>query len=323
MKKTKAALKRKVGARIETQFDPRYEASAEVGSPRAHLTEVSSFLCSRRARFFSPAREGTLTVDQTRAAKQGANHARKQTVLRTAVDCQGSPSSWSLCKFGVTRGDEDKSRLWMRLGKRGGKSERKRGSKRGRDHRPQGVRRQSHKRTRTGVELGFNCFTARHFRSVTQTRRARFYCQTESLVCSNIWRAADWDFQALRVQEEFASGANVVQGGIEFLTTPSMAARLATRRKKIRAKSFYECAQSLNIGLAGIVIPCNGPCVDSFAHIVVMLVGTGVLALRYDSRAAERVSQEFKAKTHFKVPYLKVLQKCREYNSEEYRVYQY
>ncbi|KYQ51427.1 hypothetical protein ALC60_09483 [Trachymyrmex zeteki] len=25
--------------------------------------------------------------------------------------------------------------------------------------------------------------------------------------------------------------------------------------------------------LAGIVIPCNGPCVDSFAHIVVMLVG--------------------------------------------------
>ncbi|EGI65432.1 hypothetical protein G5I_06103 [Acromyrmex echinatior] len=37
-KKTKAALKRKVGARIETQFDPRYEAPAEVGSPRAHLT---------------------------------------------------------------------------------------------------------------------------------------------------------------------------------------------------------------------------------------------------------------------------------------------
>lgn len=37
-KKTKAALKRKVGGRIETQFDPRYEAPAEVGSPRAHLT---------------------------------------------------------------------------------------------------------------------------------------------------------------------------------------------------------------------------------------------------------------------------------------------
>ena len=37
-KKTKTALKRKVGARIETQFDPRYEAPAEVGSPRAHLT---------------------------------------------------------------------------------------------------------------------------------------------------------------------------------------------------------------------------------------------------------------------------------------------
>ncbi|KYN13090.1 hypothetical protein ALC57_14773 [Trachymyrmex cornetzi] len=60
-KKTKAALKRKVGARIETQFDPRYEAPAEVGSPRAHLTYnnvesineykcVSSFLCSRRVR---------------------------------------------------------------------------------------------------------------------------------------------------------------------------------------------------------------------------------------------------------------------------------
>ncbi|TGZ52906.1 Uncharacterized protein DBV15_10363, partial [Temnothorax longispinosus] len=49
-KKTKAALKRKVGARIETQFDPRYEAPAEVGSPRAHLTCVSSLLCSRRAR---------------------------------------------------------------------------------------------------------------------------------------------------------------------------------------------------------------------------------------------------------------------------------
>lgn len=44
----------------------------------------------------------------------------------------------TLGKFGVTRGDEDKSRLWMRLGKRGEKSERKRGSKRGRDHRPQG-----------------------------------------------------------------------------------------------------------------------------------------------------------------------------------------
>lgn len=37
-KKTNAALKRKVGARIEMQFDPRYEAPAEVGSPRAHLT---------------------------------------------------------------------------------------------------------------------------------------------------------------------------------------------------------------------------------------------------------------------------------------------
>lgn len=37
-KKMKAALKRKVGARIETQFDPRYEVPAEVGSPRAHLT---------------------------------------------------------------------------------------------------------------------------------------------------------------------------------------------------------------------------------------------------------------------------------------------
>ncbi|KYN13091.1 hypothetical protein ALC57_14774 [Trachymyrmex cornetzi] len=259
-------------------------------------------------------REGTLTVDQTRAAKQGANHARRQTVLRTAVDCQASPSSWSLCKFGVTRGDEDKSRLWMRSGKRGEKSERKRGSKRGRDHHPQGwtvidshtlrppppsdpwtlptsqripipqnlifeqndpgsmgsvrawvkyrekirmyvftrrhddrqskdiqelldsmlyfcllgflsvglrsstifrlkleiaaaVRRQSRKRTRTGVELGFNCFTARHFRSVAQTRRAQFYCRTESLVCSNIWRAADWDFRALKsghVQEGVA-----------------------------------------------------------------------------------------------------------------------
>ncbi|KYN13094.1 hypothetical protein ALC57_14777, partial [Trachymyrmex cornetzi] len=71
----------------------------------------------------------------------------------------------------------------------------------------------------------------------------------------------------------------------------------------------------LSLALAGIVIPCNGPCVDSFAHIVVMLVVVrGVLALRYDSRAAERVSQEFKAKTHFKVPYLKVAraQKCRE-----------
>jgi len=34
--------------------------------------------------------------------------------------------------------------------------------------------------------------------SVTQTRRAQFYCRTESLVCSNIWRAADWDFRALR-----------------------------------------------------------------------------------------------------------------------------
>ncbi|KYQ51421.1 hypothetical protein ALC60_09476 [Trachymyrmex zeteki] len=41
-KKTKAALKRKVGTRIETQFDPRYEAPAEVGSPRAHLTHMIS-----------------------------------------------------------------------------------------------------------------------------------------------------------------------------------------------------------------------------------------------------------------------------------------
>ncbi|EGI65433.1 hypothetical protein G5I_06104 [Acromyrmex echinatior] len=80
-------------------------------------------------------REGTLTVDQTRAAKQGANHARRQTVLRTVVDCQRSPSSWSLCPGG----DEDKSRLWMRLGKRGEKSERKRGSKRGRGPSPTGV----------------------------------------------------------------------------------------------------------------------------------------------------------------------------------------
>lgn len=31
-------------------------------------------------------------MDQTGAAKQGANHARRQTVLRTAADCQGSPS---------------------------------------------------------------------------------------------------------------------------------------------------------------------------------------------------------------------------------------
>ncbi|TGZ52904.1 hypothetical protein DBV15_10361 [Temnothorax longispinosus] len=44
----------------------------------------------------------------------------------------------TLGKFGVTRGDEDKSRSWMRLGWRGEKGERKRGSKRGRDHRPQG-----------------------------------------------------------------------------------------------------------------------------------------------------------------------------------------
>ncbi|EGI65436.1 hypothetical protein G5I_06107 [Acromyrmex echinatior] len=98
-----------------------------------------------------------------------------------------------------------------------------------------------------------------------------------------------------------------------------------------REKPFYEDAQSFNIDiapgsaagpteegspcprypllqpvnkappplslLAGIVIPCNGPCVDSFAHIVVVLVGRrGVLALRYDSRAAERVSREFKKK---------------------------
>jgi len=52
-KKTKAALKRKVGARIETQFDPRYEAPAEVGSPRAHLTWMrwqalsNMFSCTR------------------------------------------------------------------------------------------------------------------------------------------------------------------------------------------------------------------------------------------------------------------------------------
>lgn len=39
---TMAALKRKVGARIETQFDPRYEAStAEVGSPRSCSLDVN------------------------------------------------------------------------------------------------------------------------------------------------------------------------------------------------------------------------------------------------------------------------------------------
>lgn len=38
----KAALKRKVGARIETQFDPRHEAStAEVGSPRSCSLDVN------------------------------------------------------------------------------------------------------------------------------------------------------------------------------------------------------------------------------------------------------------------------------------------
>ncbi|KYM81487.1 hypothetical protein ALC53_08051, partial [Atta colombica] len=230
-------------------------------------------------------REGTLTVDQTRAAKQGANHARRQTVLRTAVDCQGSPSFWSLCPGG----DEDKSRLWMRLGKRGEKSERKRGSKRGRDHRPQGwtvidshtlrlplpsdpwtlptsqripipqnliseqndsssmrsvrawvkyrekirmyvfTRRHDDRQSKDIQELldsmlyfcllalvikaikfpWFHMHVGERFRkicthvqpstvSVTQTRRAQFYCRTESLVCSNIWRAADWDFRALR-----------------------------------------------------------------------------------------------------------------------------
>jgi len=54
-KKTKATVKRKVGARIETQFDPRYEkeAPAEVGSPRVHLTWMrwqalsNMFSCTR------------------------------------------------------------------------------------------------------------------------------------------------------------------------------------------------------------------------------------------------------------------------------------
>lgn len=34
-----------------------------------------------------------------------------------------------------------------------------------------------------------------------QTWRAQFYCRSESLVCSNIWRTADWDFRtrALRI----------------------------------------------------------------------------------------------------------------------------
>ncbi|KYN40638.1 hypothetical protein ALC56_04947 [Trachymyrmex septentrionalis] len=69
-----------------------------------------------------------------------------------------------------------------------------------------------------------------------------------------------------------------------------------TEESEGREKPFYEDTQSFNIG-AGIVIPCNGPYVDSFAHIVVMgHRRTGVLALRYDSRAAERVSQEFKKK---------------------------
>jgi len=35
-------------------------------------------------------------------------------------------------------------------------------------------------------------------RSIAPMRRAQFYCRSKSLVCSNIWRAADWDFQALR-----------------------------------------------------------------------------------------------------------------------------
>ncbi|KYN40639.1 hypothetical protein ALC56_04948 [Trachymyrmex septentrionalis] len=329
-KKTKAALKRKVGARIETQFDPRYEASAEVGSPRAYLTYfntkiyaqkcsssafaakrrifrtknesivylgvslscVSSFLCSRRVR----------TQHHSPSSYLASRKAKVGTRATEWIDTD-SPYPRYLRVAESTLGDAGRS-LSSERGKRGEKSERKRGSKRGRDHRPQGwtvidshtlrppppsdpwtlptsgfqlglrslraedpesfskddislsaptsycerqskdiqelldsllyfcllalvvsvglrsstifrlkleiaaaVKRQSRKRTRTGVELGFNCFTARHFRSVAQTRRAQFYCRTESLVCSNIWRAADWDFRALRstnVQEGVA-----------------------------------------------------------------------------------------------------------------------
>ncbi|KYM81489.1 Cytochrome P450 6k1 [Atta colombica] len=61
---------------------------------------------------------------------------------------------------------------------------------------------------------------------------------------------ADSRVTILNAQKEFASGANVVQGGIEFLTTPSTN-NAEKPSKKIGEKSFSrEGAQSLNIDIA-------------------------------------------------------------------------
>ncbi|TGZ52905.1 Uncharacterized protein DBV15_10362 [Temnothorax longispinosus] len=81
------------------------EAAATMAREMGWLVERSAIRgwtlkSTRRVALNVEGREGTLTVDQTGAAKQGANHARRQTVLRTAVDCQRSPSSWSLCPGG-------------------------------------------------------------------------------------------------------------------------------------------------------------------------------------------------------------------------------
>jgi len=53
---------------------------------------VESCASRRKMSISECRREGALTVDQTEAAKRGTNHARGQTVLRTAADCQESPS---------------------------------------------------------------------------------------------------------------------------------------------------------------------------------------------------------------------------------------
>lgn len=65
--------------------------------------------------------------------ERGGRESKRENEEETKKGLAIAPT---LGKFGVTQGDEDKSRLWTRVG--AGRNEGKRGSKRGGDHRPQG-----------------------------------------------------------------------------------------------------------------------------------------------------------------------------------------
>lgn len=70
-------------------------------------------------------------------------------------------------------------------------------------------------------------------------RRAQFYCRSESLVCSNIWRAADWDFLALRSTVDCICRVPFVMTMLSYLRDREWTkARRTVSLKKKKRKSW-------------------------------------------------------------------------------------